>query len=121
MKKLIVALAGVLMMVGYAQAGPGCCPWSAKKAADAADQAEDKVAEAKASLSGCDAACLDILDLTAEQKEKIDLVRAECDAMECSESAMKKMTKELATILSEDQIEQMKEHCAEECAAKEAA
>lgn len=120
MKKLIIALAGVLMVAGYAQAGAGCCPWSAKKA-DAADQAKGKVAEVQAALSGCDMACLDTLNLTAEQKEKIDLVRADCDVMECSESAIKKMSAELATILSEEQIEKMKEYCAEECASKEAA
>lgn len=117
MKKLMIAMAGLLLAAGYAQAGSGCCPLSAKKA-EAADAAQTQVAKAEAALEHCSMECLDTIELSAEQKEQIQTVKAECDQMECSVSAKKQMTGELAKILSADQLEQIQAYCEKECGVK---
>ena len=112
MKKLICMAGGLLLMASAAYAGGACCPWTAKKAAD------EQAAKTEALLAGCTMECMDTLDLSAEQKEQIQLTKAECDQMECSDSAKKKMSGELAKILKAEQVDKMAAYCKENCASK---
>lgn len=111
MKKLMCLVAGAMIVAGSAWAGGACCPMSGKKS-------EEQAAAKPASEAVCPMECLETLNLTEEQAEAVKLAKAECDKMECGETAKKQMTEELAKILSAEQMAAMKAYCEKNCAQK---
>jgi len=58
------------------------------------------------------------LDLTAEQKTKMETLAAECDKSGCSKESMAKMEKDAKGILSEEQFTAWKAACSGKMEAK---
>jgi Spy/CpxP family protein refolding chaperone len=98
---LSMMLAGAVLFGGSAvYAGSACCPAS-KKAKT----------EAKAGKEG---SCVDVLsklNLSDEQKKKVEALRADCDKEGCSETSKVKFTKGLKEILTPEQIAACKTEC----------
>lgn len=59
--------------------------------------------EKKVAMSGCSKS-LDKLDLTAEQKTKMEALIADCEKNGCTESSMAKLETEAKSVLSEPQF-----------------
>ena len=91
MKTVWTALlvAGLVAVAGSAYAGAACCASKAK---------EDKAAMGAA----CSKAMAD-LDLSAEQKAKIDELQASCKAEGCSKEACAKSKAAIRDVLNDDQ------------------
>ena len=100
---VLVAVALVSFVGMTAYAGCGSC---------GADKAADK--------GKCSKACMEGLDLTADQKAQVEKLVDECSKVGCDKTSAKKMMEGLKGILSDEQIAKMKENCTDEkCWSKE--
>jgi hypothetical protein len=109
-KFVTLICAAVVVAVGTAYAGDGCCP--------------SKKAKAAAKADGC-AAGFSKLNLTADQQAKVAALKADCDKEGCSETSKAEFIKGLEGILTAEQLAQCKELCAKDgkagCAMKNTA
>lgn len=84
-------------------AGGACCPSKkSDKTAAKADQADK--------AGGC-GDVLSKLNLTDEQKKKVEALKADCDKDGCTEATQAKFMKGLKEILTAEQIAQCKAEC----------
>lgn len=102
MKRIVCWLVAgaVLANAPALYAGAACC--AAKK------EAKTEVKDTKTSDCGD---ILSKLNLTEEQKKKVETLKAECDKGGCNEETQAKFLKGLKEILTADQIAQCKTEC----------
>jgi hypothetical protein len=100
MKKVLLFAAALLITGSMSQvlAGSACCPASKAKT----------VAKAE-----CGTECMDGLNLTAEQQEKMAALKADCAGTECDVTSAKKMKSGVMEILTADQLATLKAKCDE--------
>lgn len=86
-------------------AGSACC--------SSGDKAPKVEAKAKVMPANCaiDASAFDKLNLTAEQKTKVDALKASCATADYSVAARKEMAKGMKEILTPEQFTQFKALC----------
>ncbi|MBU0677848.1 MAG: hypothetical protein KJ626_06995 [Verrucomicrobia bacterium] len=110
MRKLFVLLAVAAVAIAWsgvqADAGSGCCPYSKDKKTDAGTQGK----KACSYSEDCSEA-FSALDLSAEQKEALSKLSADCDKTACDKTSKSKWSEGVTEILSEEQLEQLKESC----------
>jgi Spy/CpxP family protein refolding chaperone len=101
MKKLMaLTLAGTMLLGGsMVYAGGACCPSKANKAA----KTEKAV--------NCGDETFSKLNLSDEQKKKVEALRAECKKDGCTASMHEKFTKSMKEILTADQYTQWESEC----------
>lgn len=105
MKRIVcMAVAGAIMLAGsMVHAGSACCASKKDARTDAkADKAEKAV--------GC-GDVLSKLNLTDNQKKKVEALKADCDKESCTEATQAKFIKGLKEILTADQLSQCKAEC----------
>lgn len=106
MNKFVAVIACALLAASVtAHAGAGCCA-AGKAKSEAKTTATTK-------LDGC-YAMLSRLDLTPDQKAKVDALHAECQKEKCTDTSQAKFVKGLEQILTPAQVAQCKELCAKE-------
>ncbi len=100
-KIVITTVAAITLAVAsVAYAGGACC---ASKKSDAAS--------AKADRNDACGSCLSKLNLTDEQKTKIEALKQECKQTKCSEASHAKFMEGLKGVLTADQLAQCKVDC----------
>lgn len=103
MKRLVALMVAVAVVIGvqsaFAGAGCGKCPASKAKA----DKSSACVATEK-------------LNLTAEQKTKVEALVAECQKGKCDKAAKEKIQAGMKEILTAEQYKQWEEQCKTACA-----
>lgn len=92
MKKVVMFafVLGALAMAGQVWAGGSCCPMGGKKAQEA-------------SCSKSCSAALSGIDLTAEQRDKVAAIEAECKAQGSSKEACKASMSKIRDVLTAEQ------------------
>ncbi|MCS7048547.1 MAG: hypothetical protein NZ483_04545 [Verrucomicrobiae bacterium] len=106
MNKFVASVAVLALAAATtAFAGPGCCAAGKAKS--------DAKASADAKWGSC-GAMLSKLDLTPEQKAKVEALAAQCEKEKCSDTAKANYAKGLEQILTAEQIARCKELCAKE-------
>ena len=101
-----------LISVGSAMAGGACC---GMKAVAATEGEQEKMGNVP-SQATCKALC-EKLNLTEEQKTKVDEIIAACPSEGCKPEDMEKCVKALGSVLTAEQMEQFKGECRKSCGA----
>jgi hypothetical protein len=88
----------------------------------AADKAGDKACCARTAANGAKQACADLtaLNLTADQKTKIEAWQAECMHAGCTKQSRHKFFQQARGILSAEQFAKLKSECKKTWGSKEA-
>lgn len=94
-----LAVVGLAASPVFAGENAGCCAMKASN-----DTAGMKMA--------CDKTFAH-LDLTAEQKEKVEKIAAECQKRGCTEASMAQMKQEVQQVLTKEQYSKWQSHIAE--------
>jgi hypothetical protein len=95
MKKILLLTAVGFIVAGLSvvQAGAACCGMGAKTGVQA---------DMKTAAGGCPA--MAGMDLTAEQKTKVDEIWAKCQSAGCTQESQDQMMKDLEGVLSPEQL-----------------
>jgi Spy/CpxP family protein refolding chaperone len=127
MKRMIAMILAGMVLTAAAWAHCGNCEGDKAKTAAPAKDAAKCGHEAKKCGHGAKDSCpmskaLEKLNLTDEQKAKIDDLKKQCAAAESKDAAMKMCADGLKKILTEDQFKQWEEGCKAEkgCGGKKA-
>ena len=101
-----LAVSAAILAIGLSHSYAQCCPGKSK------GQAKGDVSLDASKKGACGSACLSNLNLSEDQKSKVDELAKACDAKQCSYSNKAKFHEGLKDILTARQYQQMKDECA---------
>ncbi len=108
----LLIVGGLVAGAGAVQAGSGCCPASGKEKGDTAKKEAPACDYSKKDKAACGSACSDVmskLDLSKDQKKKVESAMKDCSKAGCTEASSKQFMTTLKTILTPEQYTVIRE------------